>query len=239
MGIYEFDREDAFRFGREIEAKFKIRGNEMQFDRCPYCLGGHSGKDRGTFSTLDRVFGQFKCLRASCNAHGNMITLSRDFNFSLGTDVDEYYNQKKRFRNIHRKEKLQTKPAAVSYLESRGISSEVTERYSITTQRDHDNILVFPFYDENNILQFIKYRKTDFNKEKDKSKEWCERDCKPILFGMNHCDPENPTLVLTEGQIDSLSCAEAGIKNAVSVPTGAKGFTWIPYCWDFLSRYSN
>ncbi len=147
--------------------------------------------------------------------------------------------KKKRFRNIHRKEKLQTKPAAVSYLESRGISSEVTERYSITTQRDHDNILVFPFYDENNILQFVKYRKTDFNKEKDKSKEWCERDCKPILFGMNHCDPENPTLVLTEGQIDSLSCAEAGIKNAVSVPTGAKGFTWIPYCWDFLSRYSN
>src|SRR5699024_8519460 len=91
----------------------------------------------------------------------------------------------------------------------------------------------------NNILQFVKYRKTDFNKEKDKSKEWCERDCKPILFGMNHCDPEVPTLVLTEGQIDSLSCAEAGIKNAVSVPTGAKGFTWIPYCWDFLSKYSN
>lgn len=238
MGIYEFDREDAIRFGNEIGAKFRVRGDEMQFDRCPYCLGGHSGKDHGTFS-INLKTGQFKCLRASCNAHGNMITLARDFSFSLGPEADEYYAPKKRFRNIHKKEKPQTKPAAIAYLESRGISAAVAEQYNITTQRDHDNILVFPFYDENNILQFVKYRKTDFNKDTDKSKEWCERDCKPILFGMNHCNPENPTLVLTEGQIDSMSCAEAGIKNAVSVPTGAKGFTWIPYCWDFLSRYSN
>lgn len=238
MGIYEFDREDAIRFGNEIGAKFRVKGDEMQFDRCPYCLGGHSGKDHGTFS-INLKTGQFKCLRASCNAHGNMITLARDFSFSLGTEADEYYSPKKRFRNIHKKEKPKTKPAAIAYLENRGISAAVAEQYNITTQRDHDNILVFPFYDENNILQFVKYRKTDFNKEKDKNKEWCERNCKPILFGMNHCDSEVQTLVLTEGQIDSLSCAEAGIKNAVSVPTGAKGFTWIPYCWDFLSRYSN
>lgn len=238
MGIYEFDREDAIRFGNEIGAKFRVKGDEMQFDRCPYCLGGHSGKDHGTFS-INLKTGQFKCLRASCNAHGNMITLARDFNFSLGPEADEYYAPKKRFRNIHKKEKPKTKPAAIAYLENRGISAAVAEQYNITTQRDHDNILVFPFYDENNILQFVKYRKTDFDKEKDKNKEWCERNCKPILFGMNHCDTEVPTLVLTEGQIDSLSCAEAGIKNAVSVPTGAKGFTWIPYCWDFLSRFSN
>ena len=101
MGIYEFDREDAIRFGNEIGAKFRVKGDEMQFDRCPYCLGGHSGKDRGTFS-INLTTGQFKCLRASCNAHGNMITLAKDFNFSLSTEVDEYYSPKKRFRNIHR-----------------------------------------------------------------------------------------------------------------------------------------
>ena len=42
---------------------------------------------------------------------------------------------------------------------------------------------------------------------------------------------------MTEGQIDSLSLAEAGIENAVSVPTGKNGFTWVPYCWDFLARF--
>ena len=236
MGMYEFVEEDAFRFSRKINMNARKYNNELRFVYCPYCLGGKH-KDRDTFSiSLDT--GQFNCKRTSCDAHGNMITLSKDFDFSLGAEVDEYYNPHRRFRNIHRKEKPKVKPAAIAYMESRGISQQVTERYNITTQREHDNILVFPFYDENNILQFVKYRKTDFDKEKDKNKEWCEADCKPILFGMNHCNFDNPTLILTEGQIDSLSVVEAGIENAVSVPTGAKGFTWVPYCWDFLSRFS-
>ena len=58
------------------------------------------------------------------------------------------------------------------------------------------------------------------------------------MFGMDKCNPEaNDTLVMTEGQIDSLSCTEAGIQNAVSVPTGKNGFTWVPHCWDFLGRF--
>lgn len=86
-------------------------------------------------------------------------------------------------------------------------------------------------------MQFIKYRKTDFDKTKDSNKEWCEKGCKPILFGMKQCNPDNDTLIITEGQIDSLSVATAGIENAVSVPTGAKGFTWVPYCYDWVSKF--
>ena len=37
--------------------------------------------------------------------------------------------------------------------------------------------------------------------------------------------------------MDSLSVSEAGIDNAVSVPNGAKGFTWIPYCWDWVTEF--
>lgn len=70
------------------------------------------------------------------------------------------------------------------------------------------------------------------------SKEFCEADRKPILFGMNHCDATLPKLIITEGQIDSLSVVTAGYKNAVSVPTGCNGFTWIPYCWDFVEKFS-
>ena len=51
------------------------------------------------------------------------------------------------------------------------------------------------------------------------------------------CNEKNSTLVLTEGMLDSLSVAEAGIENAVSVPTGAKGFTWLPFCWNFLNKF--
>ena len=89
MSIYEFKEDDAYRFMRESGTTGNRRDDELHFKICPYCRGG-SKPDKGTFS-IDLKTGQFKCLRATCNAHGNMITLAKDFNFSLGTYVDEYY----------------------------------------------------------------------------------------------------------------------------------------------------
>ena len=234
MNIYEFDPDDAKRFGQEQHIKYQQHGDELRFKYCPYCR--NKTDDKNTFAINLRT-GQFRCLRASCNAKGNMLTLARDFGFSLGRDVDEYYNRTRRFRDFRKFPLPKTRDPAVSYMESRGISEAVAKRYHITTRKDADNILVFPFLDENGKMQFVKYRKTDFDKEKDNNKEWCEKNCKPILFGMDQCNPENDTLIMTEGQIDSLSVAEAGIGNAVSVPTGANGFTWVPYCWDFLGKF--
>jgi archaellum biogenesis ATPase FlaH len=232
--IYEFKPEDAERFARERGIPAQKRGDELRFNRCPYCLG--KTDDKNTFA-INLKTGQFKCLRATCGAKGNMITLSRDFGFSLGRDVDAYFNRQ-RFRDLRKYGKPEVRTPAVEYMESRGISKAVAERYGITTQKEHDNILVFPFYDEDGALQFVKYRKTDFDKTKDSNKEWCEANCKPILFGMDQVPKHEKTLIITEGQIDSLSvCASFGGGVAVSVPTGAKGFTWVPYCWDFLCRF--
>lgn len=119
----------------------------------------------------------------------------------------------------------------------RGISEETVKRFEITVQTEHENVLVFPFFDEKGRMQFVKYRKTDFDKNRDKNKEWCERECRPVLFGMKQCSGQFDRLVITEGQIDSLSVAEAGIENAVSVPNGAKGFTWVPYCYDWITKF--
>lgn len=234
--IYEFDPDDVFRFAREQGIPVFTRGDEAHFKVCPYCHG-NAGKDKKTFG-VNLKTGQYQCMRASCGAKGNMLTLARDFNFSLGRDVDEYYSRKDRYKSLRHYPRPTTKPKAVEYMESRGISKEITESYAITVRRDNANILVFPFYDESKAMTFIKYRKTDYDPSRDSNKEWCEANCKPILFGMDHCDPEkSDTLVMTEGQIDSLSCAEAGVLNAVSVPTGKLGFTWIPHCWDFLCKF--
>jgi DNA primase len=157
------------------------------------------------------------------------VELASDFGFRLEDEAQ------KKYRRLPQK-KIETKPAAVAYLESRGISAEIASKYAITTRKDNDKILVFPFYDDQNVLQFVKYRKTDFDKKRDKNKEWCEAETMPILFGMNHCE-DFTRLVITEGQLDSLSLAMAGIKNAVSVPTGAMGFTWLANCWDWINRF--
>jgi len=235
--IYEFAPEDAERFAAHVGVKARRRGNELSFTWCPYCQGG--GKDKNTFS-INLETGMFKCLRASCSIQGNMITLARDFGFSLGRDADSYFRIKwQRFKTFTKKaENIEIRSAAVEYMASRGISQETTERYHITTLKDNDKILMFPFYDEENTLQFIKYRNLDYQKGESGSKEWCEKDCKPILFGMDQCKPEeSKTLIMTEGQIDSLSVAEAGYMNAVSVPTGKNGFTWVPHCWDWMNQF--
>ena len=230
--MYEFKKQDAFDFANFIHAKTQVRNGELTFYECPYCHG--KGKDNKNSFAISLETGAFNCLRSTCGAKGNMITLSKDFDFSLGNEIDEYYRPKKQYRSFKKLEKpIEPKDPAIRYLKSRGISSEVAKKYQITVKENQENILVFPFFDENGEMDFIKYRKTDYDKEKDNNK-----NCKPILFGMYQCNPENRTLVITEGQIDSLSLAQAGIENAVSVPTGAKGFTWIPYCWDWMQQFN-
>lgn len=238
MGYYEFKESDALEFAKASGSQIKQRGDELQFLYCPYCNGGKN-KDKYSFS-INLISGQFKCLRSSCSVSGNMLTLAAEFSwFSLGSDVEAYYQTGKRqkFRKFRRMEPLKPKPAAITYLESRKITAATAEKYQITVQSKHENILVFPFLDEKGSLQFVKYRKTDFNPAVDKGKEWCEANCKPILFGMYQCNLDNKTLVITEGQLDSLSVAESGIENAVSVPNGKNAFTWVPYCWDWLQNF--
>ena len=236
MDIYSFRAEDAFQLVRALGAKTRTRGSELQFKSCPYCNGGRS-RDNWTFA-INMQSGQFNCMRSSCSAHGNMITLAHDFDLSLGRDADEYYRiQPGRFRGIGKKlTEEDVTPTAISYLTGRGIPEEIVKRYRITSQKERPDILVFPFFEpDGKKITFIKYRNT--KPKEGESKEWCEANCKPILFGMDQCDQNDKTLIMTEGQIDTLSVAAAGFRNCVSVPTGKKGFTWVPHCWDWLQSF--
>lgn len=224
--MYDFKSKDVFDFASFIGAETKQKGNELFFKYCPQCHGG--GDDKDTFS-VNLQTGAFKCFRASCDYHGHFVELARDFVYKLDNE------QERKYRRLPQP-KIESKPKAIEYLESRGISAEVAKRYKITTQTHNENILVFPFYDDQNVLQFVKYRKTNFDKRFDKNKEWCEAETMPILFGMAQCE-DFTRLVITEGQIDSLSLATCGIKNAVSVPTGALGFTWLANCWDWINKF--
>ena len=233
---YEFKPEDAYAFADFMHTKTKVSGSELHFYKCPKC-GSPNKLDRWSFG-IDLKTGMCSCFRSTCGYHGNMITLSQDFGFSLGTEVDEYFTPQKKYRSFPTpKNPIIPKSEAVKYLESRGISESTAKRYEITVQEKRSNILVFPFYDENGQMVYIKYRKTDFDKSKDVNKEWCEKGGKPILFGMKQCNPDNKTLIICEGQLDSLSVIEAGYENAISVPNGVQGFTWIPYCWDWMQNF--
>lgn len=227
--MYELRREDIFGLADVLNAETSLKGDELNFKICPYCHGGEH-RDEETFS-INLENGAFKCLRQKCNAHGHFVELARDFKF----DLDFGDGQAKKYKTLVQKKPIVT-DSAYKYLADRGIDSDTADRYYITTRKDNKNILCFPFYDENGVLTCVKYRNMKFRKGVDKNKEWFEKDTKPILFGMAQCK-DFKRLIITEGQIDSLSVAACGIDNAVSVPTGANGFTWLQHCWEWIEKF--
>lgn len=224
---YLFDSADVREFARSSNYETREKGDELEFKYCPYCHGG-SNKDKYTFS-INLISGAFKCLRSTCGKDGHFVELCRDFNFRLEFEEPKIYKQ------LPQKQ-IDSTAGAIEYMKSRGISEEITRKYQLTTQKGNPKILVFPFYDESGKLVAAKYRKTDFKKGIDKNKEWFEKDTQPILFGMKQCVGFD-RLIITEGQIDSLSVAEAGYDNAVSVPTGASGFTWLRNVYIWISQF--
>lgn len=224
---YLFDSADVREFARAGNYETREKGDELEFKYCPYCNGG-SSRDTYTFS-VNLISGVFKCLRASCDHDGHFVELCRDFDFRLEFEEPKIYKQLPQ-------RQIDSTIGAIEYMKNRGISEEITRKYQLTTQKGNPKVLVFPFYDETGKLVAAKYRKTDFKKGIDKNKEWFEKDTQPILFGMKQCVGFD-RLIITEGQIDSLSVAEAGYDNAVSVPTGASGFTWLRNVYVWISQF--
>lgn len=224
---YEFNAQDVIDFSRVMAGESQVKGDELFFKHCPYCRGNE--KDKNTFS-VNLTNGTYKCFRASCGKQGHFVELARDFNYRLEFKEN---HKPKNYKQLPQKE-IVVKPSAIEYLEKRGISREIAERYKITSYKSNKDVLVFPFYDENNVLTFVKYRNCNYNGVG--NKEWCEKNTKPILFGMSKCAGFE-RLIITEGQIDSLSVVECGIGNAVSVPTGAMGFTWLDHVWDWIIKF--
>jgi len=140
------------------------------------------------------------------------------------------------------RERIKPRDSALAYLANRGISAEIAERYEVTAYEDRPNVLWFGLFDEYGKLVGAKFRKMDYRKGRDKNKEWCQEGGKLILFGMKVCTGFD-TLVITEGQMDSLSVAEAfkdqpDAPNACcSVPNGATAFTWLALCQDWVNKF--
>lgn len=225
---YQLNQRDIFALAASLRSETRQKGEELFFKYCPYC-GGGLRRDKNTFS-VNLETGAFHCFRAGCGRQGHFVEMARDFGFAL----DFEQAPRKQFRKLPQRP-VQVREEAVRYLASRGIGEEIARRYRVTAKRDQPGVLVFPFFDENGMLQFVKYRNTAFVKGNG-SKEWCERGTKPIFYGMDLCAPGKP-LVITEGQIDSLSVAQCGIPNAVSVPTGAKGFQFLDNVWEWLCSF--
>lgn len=221
MNIWEFARSRLYPYVK--------KGNEIIPKLCPYCNGGKH-HDEETFA-LNTEKKTFNCKRGSCDKQGSFFQLCNDFGEKADNENFEIFTPKKQYKKPKTKVNAATSQVE-QYLALRKISKGTIERLKVGSD-DKGNI-IFPYY-EGEELVFVKFRPAR-KIEKGERKAWRESDTKPILWGMQLCTPEKP-LIITEGELDTLALYEAGIDNAVSVPSGSEDFSWIENCWDWLEQY--
>jgi len=229
MSGYVMNEDDLWGFITTLGAKTKVHGDEVQFEYCPYCHGG-AKKDKWKFG-VNRKTGAFGCFKGGCNKHGHFVQMCRDFGYEL---IDSNTMKYAKFPQPDRK--IVPRESAIAYLNSRGISRETAERYSITAFEDKPYVLWMPLFDEEGKLVGAKERRMDWRETSKFPKEKWTAGSKPVLFGITQC-VDFEYVVITEGLIDALSVAEAGIKNACSVPGGMNNDKWISLNYAWLMKF--
>lgn len=224
---------DALAFAEKHLAPYRIKEDEIIPELCPLCHGGEHG-DRHTFA-LNIKEGVYVCKRGSCGAKGRFSDLAVRFGEKSGAHriADTIISRKSSKQYVLPEVTLTSLTDTIQqYFLTRKISPKTLDAYGI--QSDSHGNIVFPFR-RNGILEYVKYRKPRKPEPGDR-KEWQAKGTRPILFGMDLCVYSKP-LVITEGQIDAMALYEAGVANAVSVPSGAENMEWIEHCWDWLERF--
>lgn len=108
----------------------------------------------------------------------------------------------------------------INYIIKRGISKETINYFKVGSTID--DLIAFNYFDENKKIIGIKKRKPKKISESEKKyKYFAETGSHFNFYNQNNIDKEAKYVFITEGEIDSMALFEAGIKNVVSIPTGA------------------
>lgn len=219
---------------RQYFGDYRVRGDEVVAEYCPFCHGGNSG-DRNTFA-VNMTTGGYNCRRGSCNVTGGIRDLIEYLGCNLEAPVIPAALGKRK-KTIVKPDPEELQPVTeeiLTYFMKRGISPQTVYDFEIAA--DSEGNIVFPFK-LNGVLTFVKYRKPRKIGKEDGPKEWQMKNTEPILFGMDNVSFKKP-LVITEGEIDAMAVYEAGYHNVVSVPCGCDNLTWLDTCKQWLDNIS-
>ncbi|MDR4483859.1 MAG: toprim domain-containing protein [Nitrospirales bacterium] len=132
------------------------------------------------------------------------------------------------------------------WFQARGISPATIDRHKISLRsvfmpqtESELNCIAFPYFSGGDCLN-VKYRALE---------EKCfrqEAGAEKILYGLDDMQTgEGSVVIVVEGEIDKLSCEEAGVKSAISVPDGAPDvkaksysskFSFLDYSFEALEQ---
>lgn len=231
---------DIITFAEKYLDHFTIHGTKITPRLCPVCGGGEN-HDINTFSIYPDERGRwvYRCLRASCpDSKGVFDKLYREISGESRKFSSENFVSRMSPKLYALPDASAFGPATEDiyrYFESRKISRSTVDAFKIRS--DKDGNIVFPFY-ENDTVVYVKYRRPHKYEKSMGMKEWCDKNTKPVLFGLHMTSYSQP-LIITEGQIDCMALYEVGVRNVVSVPSGANNEAWIDNCWDQLQNYES
>jgi replicative DNA helicase len=218
-------------FVKEHLGEFRIKGKEAIIQTCPFC-----GKSKGKFY-INIETGLYNCFHGSCGEKGGIESLKKHLGIEQEVskktpekeekDIKEIVLNRENYSSIGviKEDKIVSKKQA-AYLESRGISWKTAAEMDVWV-RKKDGWLTFIYRDNRKVLA-VKYR--DINKKDFRLTK--PEDTNPLY---NSHRVVGDVLIICEGEMDTLACAEVGLKDkAVSVPNGTNNLGWIEYNWDFL-----
>jgi twinkle protein len=196
--------------------------------KCPICHETRRNKQDKSLS-VDFNKGFAKCHNIGCEALFFRDSIEKSVvqsNYTLPEQTWQNYTQ--------------LSDALVKYCESRKIQQYTLKAFNITEEKQYQpqlskevNNIVFNFF-EGEVVVNKKYRSGD-------KKFTQSKNGKPILYNINSIIGENEVYIV-EGEFDVLALYEIGIKNAVSLPSGANDNDnyWInsePYLSDVKKFY--
>lgn len=209
----------------------RTNGSEIVPIYCPYCHGGKS-HDKYTFAlNVDKL--TYNCKRGSCGVSGTFTKLCQDF--GLIADKPKNFEINQRPQKTYKPPKNKPQPitdTVTAYLKKRGFSEKTWRSRGVGD--DGKGNVALPYYENGNLVM-MKFRPARKPRDGEK-KGWREEGGKPVFWGMDFCEPSRP-LVIVEGEMDALALDEAGIKNVVSVPSGAEDLTCVDLCWEWLQKF--
>tara|TARA_R100000951_G_scaffold110205_1_gene108015 strand:- start:248 stop:1975 length:1728 start_codon:yes stop_codon:yes gene_type:complete len=178
----------------------RVKSNSIQQKvQCPNCikLGKENYKD--TCLSINTKDGLYNCHK--CGWHG-----------VLKTNEITMIQSKKTYKKPQKNKLKKLTKQGKTFLNSRGITDEVIKNNKIVSSVDNKSI-VFPYLVDNEIVNY-KTRGIDgkfFTQSK---------DAEPVIYNYDNCK-EQETIVICEGEMDSLSWEVAGIPFHTSVNMGA------------------
>lgn len=186
---------------------------------CPACHPSRKNKQEQTLS-VEIAADHFKWNCWHCQDAGRGWMFERIDNRRYPVSVASLMNQTRVVPMfVAAPALLDLSMESLAFLASRGISKEAADRYGVKTARrffkalDRETeALAFTTTVKGKIIS-VKYRSIE-------GKAFSSQGSQVSYWGLDQVSGAGP-LIITEGELDALACATAGIVNVVSVPSGA------------------